>query len=499
MTDLLLVYDIGTTSVKTSLFDLEGNEVQGVSSPYPTDYRRRCVEQEPEEFWNAAVKGTAMLSPQAKANVVGIGLSGHMNGALCIDRDGRSVRPELIHSDTRSTDECLLIDTVQQDGYSVHGNRVDEHLSLPKILWIYRHEKENYEKTAFFVNAKDFLRSKLTGVVGETDYSDASLSCAFDMGRRDWDRTLLSDLGLDPGRFPVVRESTAVGGRLGREAAAALDLKQGLPVALGGGDAACATRGAGVKDASGAYACIGSSAWISTLSDRVVPDEKMRLQNFFDLDGRHVNVCGTVQCTGIALDWILETLGLERQAVERHLETCRPGSGGILFAPYLLGERSPFWDSKARGSFVGLSLRNTPMEMAQSVYEGVAFALRNVLDVYSRLGFSYDSLAILGGAARSMPFVRMLANVSGVDLVVSSAPTLGSGRGAALAAMVAIGVYRDLDEAIGNLGPEGTRVVPEPEKSKLYGQLYPVFRALYPTEKPINDALYRIWKQEDGS
>ncbi|WP_320128256.1 FGGY family carbohydrate kinase [uncultured Sphaerochaeta sp.] len=498
MTERILVYDIGTTSVKTMLFDLAGNETEQVSVSYPTTYRQRCVEQDPEDFWQAAIEGTKDLSEQGRTQVIGIGISGHMNGALCLDRQGRSVRPELIHSDTRSLEESTLIQKIQPEGFLLHGNRVNEHLSLSKIHWIFRHERENYEKTAFFVNSKDYLRSKLTGQIGESDFSDASLSGALDMQKKDWDGDLLASLGLDPCRFPRLRKSTEIGGHLISSAALVLGLKQGIPVSMGAGDAACATRGAGMKDASQAYACLGSSAWISTLNTQVVPDKDMRLQHFFDLDGEHVNVCGTVQCTGIAFDWIMKTLGLERSEVENHLRQCRPGSKGILFAPYLLGDRSPFWDSKARGAFVGLSLSQGPLDIAQSVHEGVAFALASVLEVYTQLGFGYDCLTVLGGVARNRPFLQLLSNVLGKPLDIHPQPTQGSGRGAAMAAMVAIGASSTLEEAMIHWEVTKDRVLPDESKTRQYERLYPIFEKLYESGKPINDALYRIWNEEDA-
>jgi xylulokinase len=496
---ILIYYDVGTTSVKTIIFDRNGMEIESVSIPYPTYYQHDCAEQNPDDFWQAAITGTKRLSPSVKEHIVSIGISGHMNGALFLDKQGQSVRPELIHSDTRSKEECVLIANLIPDGYPVHGNRIDEHLSLPKIFWLFRHEKESYEKTAFFINSKDFIRGKLTGVIGESDFSDASLSCAMNMRAHDWDKDLLTDLGLDPKRFPILKKSTDIGGLLTKEAASILGLKAGIPVSMGAGDAACATRGAGVKNSSTAYACLGSSAWISTLGSAIVPDTKRRLQNFFDLDGQHVNICGTVQSTGVAIDWILKTLGLERKDVEAFLDQCQPGSRGILFAPYLLGDRSPFWDSKARGSFVGLSLNQSPLDIAQSVYEGVAFALKDVMDVYVDLGFDYASLTVMGGIARSLSFMHLLSNVLDKSLTLHPFPTQGSGMGAAMAAMVGVGLYRDLDEAVDHMVFSKEHYNPEYLKTRKYAELFPIFKTIYGNEKPINDALYAYWNKEEGA
>jgi xylulokinase len=497
MTEQILVFDVGTTSVKTILFDRDGMETESVSIPYPTEYQQDCAEQDPDDFWHAALIGANRLSQSAKEQVVAIGISGHMNGALFLDAQGNSVRPELIHSDTRSKEECTLIANVIPDAYPVHGNRIDEHLSLPKILYVFRHERDSYEKTAFFLNAKDYIRVKLTNVVGESDFSDASLSCAMDMVAHDWDRDLLLDLGLDPKRFPLLKKSTDIGGTLARDVASIMGLKAGIPVSMGGGDAACATRGAGLKDSSSAYACLGSSAWVSTLGSTVVADAKRRLQNFFDLDGQHVNMCGTVQSSGIAIDWILQILGLDRKDVEAFLDQCKPGSKGVVFAPYLLGDRSPFWDSKARGSFVGLSMHQSPMDIAQSVYEGVAFALKDVLEVYGDLGFAYPSMTVMGGLARSLPFMHLLSHVLDLPLALHPYPTQGSGMGAAMAAMVGVGLYRDLDEAIDHMVFNKDFCNPEEQKASRYASLFPIFKMIYGKEKPINDALYALWSKEE--
>lgn len=496
MTGQILVYDIGTTSVKTVLFDLNGRETESVSIPYKTSYSQYCVEQNPEDFWKAVVTGTQKLSEQGRSMILGIGISGHMNGALCIDKQGNSVRPELIHSDTRSTEECSIIDRIQPDIYKINGNRVDAHMSLPKVYWIYRNEKENYKKTAFFVNAKDYVRTKLTGIIGESDLSDASLSCALDIHKKEWDTDLLLSLGLDPNRFPILKKSTELGGYLSKEASMLLGLEQGIPISMGAGDASCATRGAGIKDSTKAYICIGSSAWISTLVSQVIPDKEMRLQNFFDLDGNHINSCGTVQCAGVAFDWIFKTLSIQREQVETHISQCEPGSNGILFTPYLLGDRSPYWDSKARGSFMGISLSQSRFDIAQSVYEGVAFALKTVLDVYTELGLDYESLTILGGVAKSTPFVQLLSNVLGKSLRIQNHPTQGSGLGAALSAMVAIGLYHDLDEAIDQTRPSENIVEYKFVASNQYKNLYPIFKKIYKAQKPINDELYQIWNKD---
>ncbi|HUV09190.1 MAG TPA: FGGY family carbohydrate kinase [Spirochaetia bacterium] len=230
-----------------------------------------------------------------------------MNGCLPGDGEGTPLHREHIRSDSRSRAERteILGIVLLPEVYTLTGNRVDEYLSLPKILWIKNHRPQVYRRTAYFLNSKDYLQFRSTGVLGETDYSDASLVSTMDLQSRCWADALIREPGLDPAKFPLIRESTALAGGITREAATALGLAEGVPVVVDAGDAACATRGTGVMDPFAVCACIGSSAWISTLAETPCIDPDMRIQNFFDLDGRKCNICGTVQSAGITADWVI--------------------------------------------------------------------------------------------------------------------------------------------------------------------------------------------------
>jgi len=495
--DAILVYDIGTTGLKCAAFSLSGVELRSATSTYRTFYPEvGRAEQDAEDFWTAAVEATGrVLSGGAvkRARILTIGLSGHMNGCLPVDGEGRPLCREIIHSDSRSVAECAdILRTVPHETvYALTGNRVDEHLSLPKILWIKKNRPDLYRKTAFFLNSKDWLRGRLTGLGGQTDYSDASLVCAMDLRAGAWSRTLLKEVGLDPAKFPEIRPSAEFCGGLSREAARALGLAEGLPVVFGGGDAACATRGAGVTDTSSAYANIGSSAWISTLAEGPVMDPAMRMQNFCDLDGRKCNVCGTVQSAGIAVDWALSLISGDRAAMDEAVSSVPPGSDGILFAPYLMGERTPHWDANARGCFVGLSLYHGRAALIRAVYEGVAFALRDVFGIYRELGMSPCGLTLLGGGARSPVWRGIVAEVLGRPVLPHASPTNATCLGAAMAAGTGAGVWRSLDEAalIAKTMPEET---PDPGRAAVYDRLYPIYSCLYERMKPIFDELALI-------
>lgn len=510
--ELILVYDVGTTGLKCAAFDASGGEVDATVAPYRTYYPRPgWAEQDPEDYRAAAIAATRALEARGAVDlgsVAVIGLSGHMNGCLPVDSSGAPLGRELIHSDSRSWREReSVLEIIDQDEFIERtGNRVDEHLSLPKILWIRRQEPERYRDAAFFLNAKDYLRSTLTGVLGETDYSDASLTCGMDIRARRWDRELLRELGLDPLKFPLLRGSAEVTGSLSATAAAALGLKAGTPVVTGGGDAACATRGAGIRDAAAAYACVGSSAWISTLLPRPAPDPRM--QNFFDLDGVRCNLCGTVQSAGIAVDWALGLVsGLRKEggaqkkvdfaAVEEAVGAVPAGADGVLFVPYLMGERTPYWDADARGAFIGFSLYHDRNTLLRSVYEGVAFALRDVLEVYRDLGLGVAELTLLGGGAASPLWRGIMRDTWNLPLRPHAAPLSATSLGAAMAAGVGVGMFRDLDEATELVRREEPIAASAP-RAAVYGELYGIYREVYGTIKPIYEKLAAARPREEN-
>jgi xylulokinase len=509
----ILVYDIGTTSVKSALFDDTGLPVTSVSVSYRTDYPRPgWAEQDPEQFWEAAVRGTReiLVSPAfldwtknraAGAEIGVIGLAGHMNGCLPVDGEGRPCHPELIHSDTRGGAQCARI--IERLGgeslYRETANRTNEHLSLPKMLWLKEERRDAFNRTAFFLNSKDYLRFKLTGALGQTDYSDASLTGAFNLEKKAWSGEIIDALGLSRSRFPEPGSSTETGGVLSGEAAAILGLKAGIPVSLGGGDAACATRGSGIGGAAQAYISVGSSAWASLLAPGPVLDAGRRMQHFYDLDGRSCNVCGTLQSAGAALDWAMALFtggapsSEEFRRIEGELEKIDPGSEGVMFLPYLMGERTPHWDADARGLFIGLTLSSSPHTLLRAVYEGVSFGLREIIEVYGELGIPVDRLVLLGGGIRSGFWRNMIAEVIGRPMLIHPIPTHAISLGAAMAAGVSIGIWENLNAAAARINLKFEEM--EAGDHSRYNPYFNVYRGIYRRCKPVFDELAELRKE----
>jgi xylulokinase len=307
-----------------------------------------------------------------------------------------------------------------------------------------------------------------------------------------WDTELLESLELPRRLFPLPKASTELDGTLSRESAVLLGLTEGIPVSVGGGDAACATRGAGVLGTRQAYGAIGSSAWISTLSEAPVPDNRMRMQHFLDLEGRLYNVCGTVQSAGIALDWIRHLLGetpsgtSESYGVsEELLRTIPIGSSGVLFIPYLMGERTPYWDASARGAYIGLSLSTDKKTLLRATYEGVAFALRDCMKVYGELGIDIRSFTLLGGGVRSPFWQEIIGETLGIPLYRHPYPTQATALGAALAAGVAVGLWNHIPEAIAKTTQEYEQVLLDHNRVRSYDKTYQVYERVYPSLKSI--------------
>lgn len=483
MSESLLVLDVGTTSVKAACFDNKGLLLGSASETYPTLHPYpNWAEQDPHEYWAATIK--AVHSLPKRDDIVAIGLSAHMNGALIVDVAGEPLYPHIIHSDVRSTKQCRLLEEIwgREQIYHKTSNPIAAHLSLPKLLWLKENRPSLFHRAAWVLNGKDWIRFKLTGKIGATDFSDASLTGLFNSEQKRWDDEMVSSLGIHLSMLPEVHASTAIAGVLSAEAARLLGLQQGIPVSYGGGDAACATRGALVTTYSEAYAAIGSSAWVSMLSKEPVMDERMRMQHFFDLEGECVNVCGTVQSAGIATDWALGLLsqGQSREELEHQAAEVRPGSSNVLFLPYLMGERTPHWNPYARGAYIGLSPSTDAATLLRATYEGVAFALGECVSIYEELGLPVKKFTLLGGAMRGTLLPAIITNVLGHSVHMHRWPTQATALGAAFAAAIGVGLYKTIEEAIAHVVMQDTILIPDEEMVASYKVYLEHYRCLYP-------------------
>jgi len=508
---LILIFDIGTTGNKCAVFKPDGERICAHTVNYNTIYPRPgWAEQNPEDYWASVVAGTRALLEKSRicpSQIAVIGLSGHMNGCIPVDGEGRALHPNIIHSDCRSQIESIqlkeMFDTWRF--YSITGNRIDPHYTFPKILWLKRNYPEIYADASFFLNSKDYVSYKLTGRLGITDFSDASLTCMLNINEAKWAEDIINEAGIDIHKLPELVPSFYVLGGLSKQAADALGLKAGTPVVVGGGDGACATKGAGVVKKGQAYNYIGSSSWISTVNDRPVLDEGARIFHFYDLDGVNYNVTGTVQCATIAYDWAVENIGeyeLKKagqrdkvfDVIEDLAREAPIGSNGVFFVPYMMGERTPHWDENTKGGFIGLTLYHKKSDLFRSVYEGVAFALKNVLDVFEENGLKVKTLTLLGGGAKSRLWNEIMCNVYGKPVRIHSFPGEATSLGAAIAAGVGVGIFESFEDAARIIRYQRS-YEPAPDKVNVYQGYYRVYNMMYRQLKPIYDEIARLMQR----
>lgn len=488
---LILTLDAGTTGVKCAVFRKDASCVFHRTESYPTLYPRPgWAQQRPGDILDAAVRAIrAALETVSPADLAALVFTGTMNGCLPLDKDGNPLYDNIIHSDARTETEVRHIASLipLQDFYRITGNRIDVHSGLPKYLWLRSHEPDVYHSARWFVNIKDYLYGCATGQFGRTDYSDASLCSCLDLRKKDWAWGILNTLGIHSEKMPDLFPSSDVSGRVTAAFSRMTGLPHGLPVAVGGGDGACAAHGARKHENGAAYMNIGSSAWVSAMSPSPVFDREERLFSYIDLDPEAVNVCGTVQCGAAAFDWAAEhLLGVrekkEYALLEQTARTVAPGAEGVFFLPTLMGERTPWWTSQASGTLIGLTLYHERKHIVRAVYEGVMQALSFCGAILQENGLPCGSLMLIGGGADSALWGQMAASMMNAEVRIHQTPREASSLGAAFAAGVGIGLYRDYEEAASYLR---TRAVfePDPEEHKTYQAQAKVYRRLYPAMK----------------
>lgn len=487
---VILAYDLGTSLLKTTIVDLHGKILASASQTYPTYIDGVCAEQKAEDWWACVCQTTHRLMnehPEYRSQIAAIGVSGHMSGCLAVNSDGKPLRPAIIHADSRAAAQTARI--VQSIGrgslYQKTGCVLDPKASLCKILWMKDNEPALYKKTARFLQSKDYLTACLTGHFDVTDYSDASHAMLLDIHKKRYLEDELHTLGLDTEKLADVHKGTDVVGSVTPEAARALGITQGIPVVAGGGDGACASVGAGICSAGDTYCSLGTTAWIAYESPDPVIDRDARIFDIMSLDGGCYGVFGTMQTAGKAVEWARALFGLQSaKTLDQFAAQAPVGSDGLVFLPYLDGERSPVFDSNARGIFFGIHTQHEMKHFLRAVLEGVAYGLRSILQVH-RERADIPRMRIIGGGAKSPLWQQIIADVCDIEL-----ETLCVGNdsltslGAAFAAGTGIGIYHDLNEAIRCLETR-TILQPNREHAERYQSGFETYIELYPHVKTL--------------
>ncbi len=497
----VLAFDLGTTGNKAVLIEAERGILTTTFVPYGTSFPRPgWAEQDPLEWWRSVCACTQQLlkSEGIRAEeIAAVSFSGQMMGCVPVDKQGAPLRMAIIWADQRAQGEAdqLLAGLSEKELYNITGHRVGPAYSAPKMMWIARHEPKVYDKTWKFLQAKDFIVHKLTDRFC-TDPSDACGTGLLDLRRLDWSERILAVTSLAREKLPEVCPSTAVVGEVTSVAARATGLRKGTPVVLGAGDGVCATVGAGVVDEGRAYLYLGSSAWIGAASREPRLDPLMGTVTWPHVVNNWYSPNGTMHNAGSCMEWAKAVLGADDvRAFEELARKSSPGSGGVLFLPYLMGERAPYWNANARAAWVGLSRTHGPEHCARAVYEGVAFHLRTILEALERRGLFLPALRVAGGGAQSQLWTQILADVLQRPLEILRDPVDVTALGAGILGLVGVGIVPTVEQAAKALVPVVSVVTPH--DGEAYEALFRAFGALYAQLVPCFEALAN-WQTQHG-
>lgn len=442
----ILAHDLGTSGNKATLFDARGHLVDSAFAPYDTMYPRpNWAEQNPQAWWDAVCSTSQKLlasSGVSADRIAAIGFSGMMMGCLPVDDNGTPLRSCIIWADQRAQAEAAFVaDRCGADEvYRRCGHRTSPAYCAPKILWVRNHQPDIYARTAKFLVPKDYIVHRLTGEFA-TDFSDASGTLLFDLIARRWHQPFLDALDLSKDQLPTPHPSNTVVGHVTQHAARQSGLAPGTPVVIGGGDGSCAGIGAGVIEPGSAYCVIGTSAWISVSTLAPAPDPQQRTMTFHHVHPERYAPMGVMQLAGGAREWAWKALADGDLDLDAAAATVEPGADGLIFLPYLMGERSPWWNPQARGAFIGLAMQHGKPQMARAVLEGVALGLRQILDCLRQQTTGIDALRLIGGGGKSQLWPQILADVFGLPIHMLELTGEATSWGAAVAAGVGVNLY----------------------------------------------------------
>jgi xylulokinase len=458
----LVGLDVGTTGVKALALSRTGEVVARAERPYPLSTPRPgWAEQDPEDWWRATEAALAGLGVEPAA----IGLSGQMHGLVVLDGADRVLRPAILWNDQRTAAECAEVE--ERVGLErlveLTGNRALTGFTAPKLLWLRRHEPDTYGRIAHVLLPKDYVRLRLTGERA-IDVADASGTLLFDVARRRWSAEVLAALDVPEAWLPDVYESPAIGGA---------------------GDQAAGALGVGVDRPGLASVVLGTSGVVFAVLPEYRADPRARLHVFCHAVPGRWHAMGVMLSAAGSLRWLRDALGGgSYEELLAEAAAWPPAAEGLLFQPYLAGERTPHADPNARGAFVGLSLRHDRGALVRAVLEGVAYALRDSLELLRELGVSVEVGRVSGGGARSDLWLRILASVLGLPLERTAAEE-GAAYGAALLGGVAAGVWADVEEAVEACVRVRESIDPDPAWTHAYDEGYVRFRRLYPALREV--------------
>ena len=484
--------DLGTSAAKMLLVDGDGAILKTLSREYPLSFPHPgWAEQDPAHWWDAVLSGLdELLDGVDRSAVAGIGSGGQMHGLVTLDSKDEVIREAILWNDGRTSEETEYLNTVVgTDTLSAHtANIAFAGFTAPKLLWMRKHEPENFARIAKIMLPKDFISYKLTGVHA-TDYSDASGMLLLDVEHKRWSAEMLEICGVAEEQMPQLFESYEVIGTLLPEIAEKLGLSADVKVVAGAGDNAAAAVGTATVGDGACNISLGTSGTLFISSDEFKMDSMNALHAFAHADG-HYHLMGCMLSAASCNKWLCEDIlhTTDYASEQTDITEDKLGRNHVFFLPYLMGERSPINDTNARGTFTGLTMDSARADMVQAVLEGVAFALRDSLEVARSQGLRIERSKLCGGGAKSPLWRTMLANILNVALEIPQTEE-GPGYGGAMLAMVGCGAYASVQGCCDALCSTTEVIEPNPEIAALYEKRYREFTEIYPAMKPVFETL----------
>ncbi len=482
--------DLGTSAVKLLLMDSEGKIVNIVSKEYPLYFPHPgWSEQNPEDWYEQTIEGMKELLEGAdKSQVAGISFGGQMHGLVILDEEDKVIRPAILWNDGRTTEETEYLNNVigREKLSEYTANIAFAGFTAPKILWVKNKEPENFARIAKIMLPKDYIAYRLTGVHC-TDVSDASGMLLFDVKNRKWSKEMCDICGVKPSWLAACYESYEAVGTVREEIAKELGIPASCIVAAGAGDNAAAAVGTGTVGDNQCNISLGTSGTIFISSKQFGVDGHNALHSFAHADGSYHLMGCMLSAASCNKWWMDEIIGTKDYAAQQ-AQIEKLGENHVYFLPYLMGERSPHNNPNARAAFIGMTMDTTRADMTQAVLEGVAFALRDSLEVAKSLGIKLTRTKICGGGAKSPLWKRIVANVLNlkVDIIESEE---GPAMGGAMLAAVACGEYKSVEEIAAKVVKVVDTVEPEPALAEKYEERYGQFKEIYPACRPVFEVI----------
>jgi xylulokinase len=492
--------DVGTGGTRALIID-ENGKIAGSATEEHAPFLSPEIgwaEQQPEDWWRAC--GIAVQNALKNSGITGdqiacVGFSGQMHGAVMLDAADAVVRPALIWCDVRTEKQCR--DLTEKIGaerlIQLTCNPALPNFTITKFLWVREHEPENWQKVRSVMLPKDYVRFRMTGERA-IDVADASGTLLLDVSKRSWSQEVLEAAEMDSSMLPALYESQEVCGKVSAAGALATGLKAGTPVVAGAGDQAAGATGMGVVVPGAVSATIGTSGVVFAATDRPALDSKGRLHTFCHAVPERWHVMGVTQAAGLSLRWFRDQFGAGpedgRDPYERLTEEAArvpAGSEGLLWAPYLMGERTPHLDPNARGALIGLTASHTRGHVIRAILEGIAFSLKDTFTLFREMNVPVTRIRLGGGGARSALWRQIQADVYGQEVEIVATEE-GAAYGAAILAGVGAGKWHSVDTACNEIVRTEKRIEPQSEATKLMQECYEAYRRMYPAIKKVGSA-----------